>query len=72
MKFEQFNNPVVQHQATTAGFASVELYIQDLLDRDAEVLAIKEGIAAMEASDVKDFEDFAREFRKTHNVPAEA
>jgi hypothetical protein len=72
MTFEQFNDQTIQNQALAAGFATVDLYIQNLIERDAEVLAIKEGIAAMEAGDVQDFVEFARQFRAKNNIATDA
>jgi len=40
MELNQFNDATVQSQAVAAGFATVELYIQNLLERDADRLAI--------------------------------
>ena len=40
MELNQFNDATVQSQAVAAAFATVELYIQNLLERDADRLAI--------------------------------
>ena len=57
-----FQATSVQSQAAAAGFATVELYVQELLDRDANRLAIKKGIEALEAGQHRPFDDFDREF----------
>ena len=71
MQLDGFNEQVVRDQALAAGFASVELYVQNLLDRDAERLAIQEGIDALEAGRVTDFDEFDREFRLHNGIPAD-
>lgn len=70
MQLDGFNEQIVRDQALAAGFARVELYVQDLLDRDAERLAIQEGIDALEAGRVADFDEFDREFRERNGVSA--
>ena len=64
MKLNQFSDAVVQSQAVAAGFATVELYIQSLLERDADRLAIPKGIDALEAGQHRPFDEFDREFRE--------
>lgn len=58
----------IQAQAVVAGFASVEAYINDLIDRDAERLAIQAGINDMRAGKVRPFEEFDEEFRKQYGL----
>jgi len=57
MELNQFNESVVQSQAVAAGFATVELYIQNLLERDA-----------LEAGQHRPFEDFDREFHEKNGL----
>ena len=59
----------VREQAAAAGYASVEHYIQELLDRDAERLAILEGMAERRAGKGRPFEAFDQEFRARHGLP---
>lgn len=68
MELNQFNDPVVQSQAVSAGFATVELYIQNLLERDAERLVIQKGVDALEAGKHRPFDEFDREFRAKHGL----
>ena len=68
MTSDILTDPVVQQQANTAGFASVEAYLQVLVDRDRERLAVAEGIAAMREGRVRPFDEFDREFRAEHNL----
>ena len=68
MQPNHFNEAHVQTQAAAAGFATVELYIQSLLDRDADRLAIQDGIEAYQAGRHRSFDDFDREFREKNGM----
>ena len=68
MDLNQFNDAAVQSQAVAAGFATVELYIQSLLERDADRLAIQKGINALEAGEHRSFDEFDREFREKNGL----
>lgn len=72
MQLDGFNEQFVRDQTLAAGFASVSMYVQNLLDQDAERLAIQEGIDALEAGQVSDFDDFDREFRRRNGLSADA
>jgi len=61
----------LQSQAIAAGFATVEDYVHVLLNRDAERVAIQQGIDAMRSGKVRPFEEFAAEFRRKHQVPTQ-
>ena len=67
--FNAFNDPTVQSQAAAAGYADVSRYIQSLLDRDAERLAIQEGHDAVRNGKHRPFEEFDREFRAKNGLP---
>lgn len=54
----------VQAQAVAAGFATIEDYVTDLVERDAERVAIQRGIDDWRAGGVQSFDDFDRELRK--------
>lgn len=71
MQLDGFSEQFVRDQALAAGFASVELYVQNLLERDAERIAIQEGIDAAKAGRVRDFDEFDREFRERNGIPAD-
>lgn len=58
MQFEH-----ARDQAAAAGFATVELYIQSLLEKDAQRLAIQQGWEAYKEGRHRSFEEFDREFR---------
>lgn len=68
MELNQFDESAVRSQAVAAGFATVELYIQNLLERDADRLAIRKGIDALEAGKHRPFEEFDREFREKNGM----
>ena len=68
MQLSHVDEKLLQEQAATAGFASPELYIQSLLERDAERLAIQEGIDAYKAGRHRPFEEFDREFRQRNGL----
>lgn len=57
-----------ESQSLAAGFASVEQYVHSLVLRDRERLAIEEGISAMKEGRLQDFDEFDRDFRKTHSI----
>lgn len=58
----------LETQATAAGFATVENYVHVLLERDAERIAIQQGIDAMRAGDVRPLKEFDAEFRREHGI----
>jgi hypothetical protein len=62
----------VQSQAIAAGFANVDEYITALLDRDAERVAIREGLEALRQGRVRPFEEFDAEFRRRNGLAFEA
>ncbi len=53
-----------RQQAVAAGFASIEDYVAELFERDAERLAIQQGIDDWKAGRVRSFDEFDRELRK--------
>ena len=57
-----------QDQAAAAGFATVELYIQNLLEKDAERLAIQQGLEAHQAGRHRPFAEFDQEFRHKNGL----
>jgi hypothetical protein len=69
MQIELPDDCDLRDRAATAGFASVADYVQMLIDRDADRVAILEGIAAVKAGNVRPFEEFDREFRAQHAIP---
>jgi hypothetical protein len=69
MELQDFNDAGVQGQAAAAGYADVALYIQSLLDRDAERLAVEKAVEAWRQGRHRPFEDFDREFRARNGLP---
>ena len=63
MKIELPNDRDFQAQAVAAGFATVEDYVVTLLDRDAERVAIQQGIDDMNAGRMRPFAEFDAELR---------
>lgn len=53
-----------------AGFADVEQYIFNLVERDRERLAIEKGLNSLALGQVSSFEDFDRDFRIRHTLAA--
>ena len=64
MKIELPNDRDFQAQAVAAGFATVEDYVVTLLDRDAERVAIQQGIDDMNAGRLRPFSEFDAELRR--------
>jgi hypothetical protein len=51
-----------------AGFANVDQFVNSLLSKERERLAIQAGIDAMDAEQVTDFADFDRDFREKNGL----
>lgn len=64
MKIDLPNDRDFQTQATAAGFSTVEDYLVTLFDRDAERLAIQQGIDDINARRVRPFDEFDAELRR--------
>jgi len=54
----------IKSQAIAAGFATIEDYMMTLLDRDAERLAIQEGINDMNAGRMQPWDEVDAEIRR--------
>ena len=50
----------------------IELALEKLEWQDREIAAIQEGIDAWRRGDVRDFDEFDKEFREKHGIPADA
>jgi hypothetical protein len=64
MQLGILNRPEVEAQAVAAGFATVEDYLQMLVDKDAERLAIEQGLEDARAGRMRPFEVFDAELRR--------
>jgi len=58
----------IQAQATAAGFANVDEYVFDLIERDKDRVAIQQGLEAMRDGKTRPFEEFDAEFRQEHGI----
>ncbi|QDU80730.1 hypothetical protein Pla110_24630 [Polystyrenella longa] len=65
-------NESLQNQAIAAGFGSLEQYIYNLLDRDAERVAIQQGIDALNEGRVISSEEVYPDIRKRLELPPTA
>lgn len=59
----------VQSLAVSAGFASVEHYVMDLIERDAERAAIQVGLDQARRGEGRPIADFDADFRKRKAIP---
>lgn len=57
-----------QQLSLAAGFANVDQFVNSLLRKERERLAIQAGIDAMDAGQVADIADFDREFREKNGL----
>ncbi len=58
----------VRQLSLLAGFADVNQFVNSLLDKERERLAIQAGIDAMEAGNVIEFSAFDRQFREQNTL----
>ena len=68
MRLEQINEKRIQEQAAAAGFSTATLYVQCLLERDAERLAVQEGVDSLKAGRHRPFDEFDKEFRERNGL----
>ena len=57
-----------QQLSLAAGFANIDQFVNSLLRKERERLAIQAGIDAMGAEQVTDFAEFDREFREKNGL----
>ena len=57
-----------QQLSLAAGFANIDQFVNSLLCKERERLAIQAGIDAMDAGKVTDCADFDREFREKNGL----
>lgn len=58
----------IRQLSLSAGFADVNQFVNSLLDKERERLAIQAGVEAMESGRVAEFASFDREFRKKNGI----
>ncbi len=61
----------VRALAVSAGFATVEQYVLDLIERDGERAAIQVGLDQSQRGEGRPLHDFDAEFRKRKGIPLE-
>ncbi len=64
MQIQISNESDAIHVATTAGFGSVEEYVNRMIKQAADLEATREGLADVEAGRMRPFAEFDSEFRK--------
>ena len=64
------DNVNLQNQANAAGFVCVEDYVIDLLNRDAERVAIQKGLDDIKAGRLVSFEKVKESIRRQFDLPA--
>jgi hypothetical protein len=68
MTIELHLDDETQRQSIEAGFASVEEYLHNLIQRDRNRIAILKGIQDAESGNTRPFEEFDQEFRAKHGI----
>ena len=63
--------PAVKTLAISAGFASVEQYVLDLIERDGERAAIQVGLDQAGRGEGRPIKEFDTEFRRRKGIPVE-
>ncbi len=58
----------IRQLSLSAGFADVNQFVNSLLDKERERLAIQAGVEAMESGKVTEFASFDREFREKNGI----
>lgn len=67
MQIEISNEAVAMRTAIAAGFQTVEEFVNNLVKREADLLALKEGIADADAGNTRSFDEFDKEFRRRND-----
>ncbi|HWL08243.1 MAG TPA: hypothetical protein VNQ76_07560 [Planctomicrobium sp.] len=63
------DSPRLTEQANAAGYLSVEQYVLDLLERDADRMAILQGLADMKAGRGRPAEEVEAKLRREVGLP---
>lgn len=71
MTIELHVDEATQRQSIEAGFANVEEYLQNLIQRDKNRIAILKGIQDVDSGNFRPFEEFDQEFRLKHGIHEE-
>ncbi len=68
MQIQISNEAEVQQMASSAGFDSIEEYVNRLIKKEADLQAVREGIEDAEAGKLRTLEEFDVEFRRQRNI----
>ena len=68
MQIQISNEADVQQMASSAGFDSIEEYVNRLIKKEADLQAVREGIEDAEAGKLRTLEEFDVEFRRQRNI----
>lgn len=68
MQIQISNEAEVQQMASSAGFDSIEEYVNRLIKKEADLQAVREGIEDAEAGKLRPLEEFDVEFRRQRNI----
>lgn len=69
MQITLSDGPRLRDQANAAGYLSVEQYVQELLERDADRVAILQGLADMKAGRGRPAAEVEAELRQEVGLP---
>lgn len=72
MELNNIDEIALQSQAAAAGFASPEVYIHELLKKDAHRLAVQQGLKDVGAGKYRSFDEFDKEFRQKNELPTQS
>lgn len=64
------DSPRLRDQARAAGYLSVEQYVMDLLDRDADRVAIMQGLADLKAGRCRPAVEVEADLRQELGLPS--
>jgi hypothetical protein len=72
MQIEIANEAAAAAAAQAAGYENVQEYVNVLIKREADLLALREGIADAEVGNVTPFDEFDAEFRRENGFSPKA
>jgi len=72
MQIQIANESEALQAAIAAGFDNVEDYVNRLIKKEADLQAVREGIADAEAGNVRPLAEFDAEFRRQRGIAPDA
>ena len=72
MQIQISNADEARQMALSAGFDSVEEYVNGLIKKEADLQAVREGVEAAKAGRVRTFAEFDKEFRRQRGIAPDA